>query len=43
MIEEEKSDYPPLIIKEAYSDEYRVVSTDVEASIMMKRRFICRQ
>lgn len=25
MIEEEKSDYPPLIIKEAYSDEYRVV------------------
>ncbi|PFQ49550.1 hypothetical protein COK05_05775 [Bacillus cereus] len=25
MIEEEKSDYPPLIIKEAYCDEYRVV------------------
>lgn len=25
MIEEEKSEYPPLIIKEAYSDEYRVV------------------
>ncbi|MHA7104068.1 hypothetical protein ACW0JX_06480 [Bacillus sp. C-3-6] len=25
MIEEEKSDYPPLIIKEAYSDKYRVV------------------
>ncbi|MCU5603222.1 hypothetical protein OCB03_08520 [Bacillus cereus] len=25
MIEEEKSEYPPLIIKEAYSDEYRVM------------------
>ncbi|MBJ7933684.1 hypothetical protein [Bacillus cereus] len=25
MIEEEKSEYPPLIIKKAYSDEYRVV------------------
>ncbi|PEY66573.1 hypothetical protein COJ37_14345 [Bacillus cereus] len=43
MIEEEKSDYPPLIIKETYSDEYRVVRPMLKQGIMMKRGFICRQ